>query len=1247
MNIASYFCPFSKQFHATNDFKALTGWEKFKTVTLTALAAIATLPILGLGGVAVFRAMVGHYTKIDPRNPDDSDQEQAASRVDDLARSVIEERQREMEGVFGSLSASQIMRDTEEVVDDELTKSEEVKTDPKPLDQYSAEDVQAYIQLIKAGDPRVLEGADISFMEQFEKAKARALALHTEFKEKFDRDPSINQLGIANATLTQFKVAQKMLKKEFPGLSSLAFNAEQKCAVARLMQIIMCGEDAMEKPMPSSSNCFTIRELDRRVTPPTTEKKSDFLADSIEKLQAAKDNEGFDEHYKRNFLHAMHLFVNDCLNRTLNAFHIKEGRATALGRDVEEPAGFAALVRDQLVEELKEDPGKVKELIQEAKSQKSVVSWLKHWFPEDVGDELFSESLLKAVFAEEKKAFQEDEIVGPAIDQLIANCQLDDESVLELAAGSECSPEDIKSLVRVRLVQMMILMHQGFQQDHLVALLSHLHSYGEGGILHPKTVASIFVVPPNKLMSELKIDLFNEVIVTQPDFSNEGIAEYFERDSVSVAEVETVVNQSNFTSGETEQTIIGIEHLRVSWQITEGILDHLVGQINPDALSSQPKEKCPQLKEDLHGNLDLLDQIAKIQPQSTDTSSIWSWFSSPSVSEELQDVQRIAEVIGEVSENCHEFMKVVAILDEKGEGDLTLLQTARVKLINVTAALVELKRHYEVNQQDEQVVIIDEILGSIDSLVGQLPQESMIEQPKTYWKRLAGTFGQSQDSKDLEWKVHKYETQVLELRRLFEAKFKPNQLTQNMDGSWLVMDLDPSQGVIERLYATLTDLEINSADKKRYNQDYLAEVRHVINEQFIPAFRKEFDEDPNNIYLLQIAKFLFTEVDLQGQCYETLDTFNEMGAIALGQELGEVDPQAHGDHDFVKWVNTVYRRLGAVPYSAKAPLFNQWANSARGQWNRDFDPYRQGNPTHHFWNLQVGDRVVKMLGMGTPTHEDSNSVAHLNQEFVALMKSYKADGKRHLYVNNQNLIPKTGWLAYFINGDETARSDLILDLQDQEEVKGAYFAIALSKNSKFYWQKGEWADAKEASTFRDSLFYQVCKGPRHITGSYIPKTIRDLIPGFDEKAKNIIAQIHEKVFAGKDELTLEERRWFIELFYDNLQKMIIVEGEFDSANGSCKDQIDRGAGTNAQLAANCYVVAQKDGVLTEEQEDHVMMMMMVRALLVRKRPPLHERVERFCEGMDQTFKHVTELKELHEELFPGVQMMPQQVAVTV
>src|SRR3989337_422480 len=89
MKILSYFCPFSKKFNACQDFKKLTGGQKALTIFVTVLASIATAPLLGLGGVAAFRALVQKYTckKIDPA-PQNDDPQNPPSKDEKTARKV-------------------------------------------------------------------------------------------------------------------------------------------------------------------------------------------------------------------------------------------------------------------------------------------------------------------------------------------------------------------------------------------------------------------------------------------------------------------------------------------------------------------------------------------------------------------------------------------------------------------------------------------------------------------------------------------------------------------------------------------------------------------------------------------------------------------------------------------------------------------------------------------------------------------------------------------------------------------------------------------------------------------------------------------------------------------------------------------------------------------------------------------------------------------------------------------------------
>lgn len=62
----SLFNPLSSEYTALKEFPKLTLSQKIVTIALTVLAALATFFMLGLGGVAVFRSLVGRFTEKPP-----------------------------------------------------------------------------------------------------------------------------------------------------------------------------------------------------------------------------------------------------------------------------------------------------------------------------------------------------------------------------------------------------------------------------------------------------------------------------------------------------------------------------------------------------------------------------------------------------------------------------------------------------------------------------------------------------------------------------------------------------------------------------------------------------------------------------------------------------------------------------------------------------------------------------------------------------------------------------------------------------------------------------------------------------------------------------------------------------------------------------------------------------------------------------------------------------------------------------
>jgi hypothetical protein len=175
--------------------------------------------------------------------------------------------------------------------------------------------------------------------------------------------------------------------------------------------------------------------------------------------------------------------------------------------------------------------------------------------------------------------------------------------------------------------------------------------------------------------------------------------------------------------------------------------------------------------------------------------------------------------------------------------------------------------------------------------------------------------------------------------------------------------------------------------------------------------------------------------------------------------------------------------------------------------------------------------------------------------------------------------------------------------------------------------------------FKNEMIAQMFDRTPHVTGNYIPK---DLVDRFNlrEWSINVVNQIHEKMFAGRESLTIEEHRIFIRLFYQNLSRKILIETKANSYNSSCKDRIDRGAATDAEdfaylaILANCM---NRPGVI-----EFFKMLVFARAIIVRKRTIIEERLERLIETVKFMLTNQAQLQELHNQLFPDIEITVDQ-----
>lgn len=518
-----------------------------------------------------------------------------------------------------------------------------------------------------------------------------------------------------------------------------------------------------------------------------------------------------------------------------------------------------------------------------------------------------------------------------------------------------------------------------------------------------------------------------------------------------------------------------------------------------------------------------------------------------------------------------------------------------------------------------------------------------------YWKR----FTESTDSKDFMWKTDKYDQMLGSMQAFikdvlpkdhdFKEVFKKEGVGQSLSKLFEIMDemkFDP-----------------NKRPDDHQTLDYQKRVRNLYQRFFIhlsvaaeaAVAYKDSDSDEKKCVeaILKLCEQLFNGINMKEASQHAVETFYPLVGLK--------------DKGLCKSVREAYEAIKhADPYK-KTPMHHGIWKSLIGHFNIGFNSWLAGNPVSQWFNTTFGNGTkISLLAFGSPTSE-TPTFAEVIAAFRAAMKQYALKGENHLYVSLQNFIPvkkQNGWkekiLGLFPNwiagaaetilgGDETNRCEALKKFEQSEEGKALYF-MTLSKNSKFYNKPEEIKEGVDelasAKAYKSRLCTELFKGNHEETGNYISDKIRK---AYKDKTKvdldawgdKMIEQIHQRLFPdsqnkdmGKEQLTLEERKIFIEVVYYFLTNELAQQlPNLKSMNTSCKDDIDRGIGfSTVDYGAKLIV---NDLEMDEKSIKEILIQVFARALFARQRPIIEERMEMLLKVLAFMMNNKQALKELH------------------
>ena len=172
-----------------------------------------------------------------------------------------------------------------------------------------------------------------------------------------------------------------------------------------------------------------------------------------------------------------------------------------------------------------------------------------------------------------------------------------------------------------------------------------------------------------------------------------------------------------------------------------------------------------------------------------------------------------------------------------------------------------------------------------------------------------------------------------------------------------------------------------------------------------------------------------------------------------------------------------------------------------------------------------------------------------------------------------------------------------------------------------------------AARFQEELVAQMFDGSPHETGNCIPQ---ELVKKYDLRrwSTTMATEIHQRLFGARPQLTVEERRIFIRLYYRSLIRKILIETKANSYNESCKERIGSGALSDAEDYA--YLALIKDRLQEPDVIRFLRTMVFSPAFLMRRRSITEEGFERLLETLKFMIDQQKALQDFHAAIFPNV-----------
>ncbi|MEI8365669.1 MAG: hypothetical protein WCF65_04540 [Parachlamydiaceae bacterium] len=415
-----------------------------------------------------------------------------------------------------------------------------------------------------------------------------------------------------------------------------------------------------------------------------------------------------------------------------------------------------------------------------------------------------------------------------------------------------------------------------------------------------------------------------------------------------------------------------------------------------------------------------------------------------------------------------------------------------------------------------------------------------------------------------------------------------DELGNTVDYIQSLESVEPQSSLSEPLKAIFDAIEAKNGEAGY--QIFLQNLRSALNSDY---FKDELEKKKSKAsydllvdVFLEICRVRFEE----GHIYTFCDDL-----------IKKLLPESQGTLD-----ESDFKTIEMAPPSEKISRVEVNAKKLQGHLNVNFDPHLQGNIPFVLGEVEINGKPVKLLRMGTPTMEYGfGATAEIIPEFRGYVEGLALQGQKHLYISLQNDKQKL-----FYAGDESGRNSAIKELH--HDYPDTFFAVVLAQDSRFYKQvdsKGAPLAVEDSNLFKRKFFNELTG---ENTGFYFPKTWTE-DPDFQFGLHQLLEAVHHIAYEDKADLSAQEKKDFIEIYYSYLSIFLMEYSKADNANITCKDAIDRAGKLNSLVLKLIMMIQRKDEIPENKRIHQVYTH--APAFLVKSQAIIHSRRDRLLTAL--------------------------------